>query len=274
MAIKIIKPTTPGRRLAAVVFNELLTRERPFKGLVFGRGKKSGRAGGKISVRHIGGGAKRLYRVIDFGEDKVNVPARVASLEYDPNRSAFIALLNYKDGEKRYILAPEGLKPGDEVMTSANAEIKAGNRLILKNIPVGTNIHNLEMIPGKGAQSVRTAGSLAIVRAKEGGFAHVAFPSGEVRMIPETAWASVGQVSNAEYRMVKLGKAGKSRWLGRRPTVRGSAMNPVDHPHGGGEGRQPIGLKHPKTPWGKPAMGKKTRTKKKKSEKFIIKHKR
>jgi large subunit ribosomal protein L2 len=274
MAIKEIKPTTPGRRLAAVVYNKLLTKERPYKKLALGRGKKSGRAGGKISVRHIGGGAKRLYRIIDFGQDKISIPAKVASLEYDPNRSAFIALLNYKDGEKRYILAPEGLKTGDEVITSPNAPIKAGNRLVLKNIPVGTNIYNLEMIPGKGGQLVRTAGALAIVRAKEGGFVHVAFPSGEVRMIPESAWASIGQVSNVEYRMVKLGKAGKSRWLGRRPTVRGSAMNPVDHPHGGGEGRQPIGLKHPKTPWGKPAMGKKTRKKKKLSEKFIIKRRR
>lgn len=274
MAIKEIKPTTPGRRLAAVIKNDLLTKERPYKGLTIGRGKKSGRALGKISVRHIGGGAKRLYRIIDFGEDKVNVPAKVATLEYDPNRSAFIALLNYKDGEKRYVLAPEGIKPGDEVITAPNAPIKTGNRLILKNIPVGTNIYNLEIIPGKGAQMVRTAGSLAIVRAKEGGFVHIGFPSGEVRMISEIAWASVGQVSNAEYRMVKLGKAGKSRWLGIRPTVRGSVMNPVDHPHGGGEGRQPIGLKHPKTPWGKPAMGKKTRSKKNLSEKFIIKHRR
>lgn len=273
MAIKEYKPTTPGRRLGSVIKNKELSKERPYKGLTFGRGKKSGRSFGKISVRHIGGGAKRLYRLIDFGQDKAGVPAKVVFLEYDPNRSANIALLNYKDGEKRYILAPEGLKAGDEVVVSSSAPIKTGNRLILKNIPVGTNVYNLELLPGKGAQIVRTAGSLAIVRAKEGGFVHIGFPSGEVRMISENAWASVGQVGNLEYRMASLGKAGKSRWLGRRPTVRGSAMNPVDHPHGGGEGRQPIGLKHPKTPWGKPAMGKKTRNKKKKSNKFIIKRK-
>lgn len=274
MAIIELKPTTPGRRLAAVIKNDFMSKDRPYKGLTFGRGKKSGRAGGKISVRHIGGGAKRLYRVIDFGESKLNIPAKVASIEYDPNRSAFIALLNYKDGEKRYVLAPESLRAGDEVITAPDAPVKTGNRMILKNIPVGTNIYNIELIPGKGAQVVRTAGSLAIVRAKEGGFVHVSFPSGEVRMIPEAAWATVGQVGNLEYRMVKLGKAGKSRWLGRRPTVRGSAMNPVDHPHGGGEGRQPIGLKHAKTPWGKIAMGKKTRKKKKVSNKFIIKRKK
>lgn len=274
MAIKELTPTTPGRRLASVIKNEFLSENKPYKGLTFGRGKKSGRAGGKISVRHIGGGAKRLYRLIDFGEDKVNIPAKVVSIEYDPNRSAHIALLNYKDGEKRYILAPDGLRVGDELINAPSAPIKAGNRLVLKNIPVGTNIFNVEMIPGKGAQLVRTAGSFAVVRAREGGHVHIGFPSGEVRMIPESAWASIGQVSNPEYRMRSLGKAGKSRWLGIRPTVRGSAMNPVDHPHGGGEGRQPIGLKHPKTPWGKPAMGKKTRKKKKLSEKFIIKHKR
>lgn len=274
MTIKIIKPTTPGRRLAAVIVNEFLSKTRPEKSLTFGRGKKSGRSAGKISTRHIGGGAKRLYRLIDFGQEKVNIPAKVASIEYDPNRSSYIMLLNYKDGEKRYILAPEGVKAGEEILFAPNAPIKPGNRLILKNIPVGTNIHNLELTPGKGGQAVKSAGSFAIVRAKEGGYAHVGFPSGEVRMIPEIAWASVGQVSNSEYRMASLGKAGKSRWLGRRPGVRGSAMNPVDHPHGGGEGRQPIGLKHPKTPWGKPAMGKKTRNKKKASEKFIIKHKR
>lgn len=271
MAIQEYKPTTPGRRLGSVIKNKELSKGRPFKGLTFGRGKKSGRSAGKISVRHIGGGAKRLYRLIDFGQNKVGVPAKVAFLEYDPNRSANIALLNYNDGEKRYILAPEGLKVGEEILTAFDAPIKTGNRLILKNIPVGTNIYNIELLPNKGAQIVRTAGSFAIVRAKEGGFVHISFPSGEIRMIPENAWASIGQVGNLEYRMVSLGKAGKSRWLGRRPTVRGSAMNPVDHPHGGGEGRQPVGLKYSKTPWGKPAMGKKTRNKKKKSNKFIIK---
>lgn len=274
MAIIEYNPTTPGRRLGSVLKNEELSKGRPHKALTFGRGKKSGRSAGKISTRHKGGGAKRLYRLIDFGQDKINVPAKVASLEYDPNRSANIALLNYKDGEKRYILAPEGLKAGDEVVVSSNAPIKTGNRLILKNIPVGTNVYNIELVPGKGAQIVRTAGSLAIVRAKEGGFVHISFPSGEVRMVPEDAWATVGQVGNLEYRMVSLGKAGKSRWLGIRPTVRGSVMNPVDHPHGGGEGRQPVGLKHPKTPWGKPARGKKTRGKKKKSSNFIIKRRK
>lgn len=274
MAIKELKPTTPGRRGATVIKNEMVSKNRPLKALTLGRAKKSGRAKGKISVRHKGGGVKRLYRIIDFGQDKMNIPARVSSIEFDPNRSGYIALLNYRDGEKRYILAPEGLKPNDEVIFSHNAPIKNGNRLVLKNIPVGTNIYNIETIPGKGGQLVRTAGSLAIVRAKEGGYAHIGFPSGEVRMIPESCWASVGQVSKSEYRMINLGKAGKSRWLGRRPTVRGSAMNPKDHPHGGGEGRQPIGLKYPKTPWGKVAMGKKTRNKKKLSEKFIIKHRR
>jgi len=274
MAIIEYKPTTAGRRGANVIKNDFVTTARPVKALTLGHSKKSGRAKGKISTRHKGGGAKRLYRIVDFGQDKVNIPARVASIEYDPNRSAYIALLNYKDGEKRYILAPEGLRAQDEVIASANAPIKTGNRLILKNIPVGTNIHNIEMIPGKGGQIVRTAGSLAIVRAKEGGYVHIGFPSGEIRMIPELSWASVGQIGKAEYRMRNLGKAGKSRWLGRRPAVRGSAMNPVDHPHGGGEGRQPIGLKHPKTPWGKIALGKKTRNKKKLSEKFIIKHRR
>lgn len=274
MAIIEYKPTTAGRRGANVIKNDFVTAARPNKALTLGHSKKSGRAKGKISTRHKGGGAKRLYRIIDFGQDKVNIPARVASIEYDPNRSAYIALLNYKDGEKRYILAPEGLRANDEVVASANAPVKIGNRLILKNIPVGVNIHNIEMIPGKGGQIVRTAGALAIVRAKEGGYVHIGFPSGEIRMLSELCWASVGQISKAEFRMRNLGKAGKSRWLGRRPGVRGSAMNPVDHPHGGGEGRQPIGLKHPKTPWGKIAMGKKTRNKKKISEKFIIKHRR
>lgn len=274
MAIKQLKPTTPGRRGATVIKNDFVSKERPYRGLTLGHAKKSGRAKGKISTRHRGGGAKRLYRIIDFGQDKANIPAKVVSIEFDPNRSAYIALLNYRDGEKRYILAPEGIKTQDEIIVSANAPIKIGNRLILKNIPVGTSIHSVEMIPGKGGQLVRTAGSLAIVRAKEGGFVHIGFPSGEIRMVPESSWASVGQVSKSEHRMINLGKAGKSRWLGRRPKVRGSAMNPVDHPHGGGEGRQPIGLKHPKTPWGKIAMGKKTRNKKKLSEKFIIKHKR
>ncbi|MBU3924877.1 50S ribosomal protein L2 [Patescibacteria group bacterium] len=274
MAIIEYKPTTAGRRGASVIKNEFVSAKRPNKSLTVGHSKKSGRSKGKISTRHKGGGAKRLYRIIDFGQDKVNIPAKVASIEYDPNRSAYIALLNYKDGEKRYILAPEGLRAKDEVIASANAPIKIGNRLILKNIPVGANIHNIEIIPAKGGQIVRTAGALAIVRAKEGGYVHVGFPSGEIRMISELCWATVGQISKAEFRMRSLGKAGKSRWLGKRPAVRGSAMNPVDHPHGGGEGRQPIGLKHPKTPWGKIAMGKKTRNKKKLSEKFIIKHRR
>ncbi|MBU3965275.1 50S ribosomal protein L2 [Patescibacteria group bacterium] len=274
MAIKEYKPTTPGRRQASVIKSEFLAKKRPEKALTFGRGKKSGRAAGKISVRHIGGGAKQLYRLIDWGQDKINVPAKVAAIEYDPNRSAHIALLHYNDGEKRYILSPEGMKAGDEVITAVKAPIKIGNRMILKNIPAGTNIYNIEMIPNKGGQLAKTAGSAAILKAVESGFAQVALPSGEIRMIPEAAWATIGQVSNPEYRMVKLGKAGRSRWLGVRPAVRGSAMNPVDHPHGGGEGRQPIGLKHPKTPWGKPAMGKKTRKKGKLSEKFIIKHRR
>ncbi len=274
MSIKEYKPTTAGRRGASVVKNDFVTTDRPNKALTVGLSNKSGRAKGKISTRHKGGGAKRLFRIIDFGQDKVNIPARVASIEYDPNRSAYIALLNYKDGEKRYILAPEGLRANDEIIFSANAPVKIGNRLILKNIPVGTNIHNIEMTPDKGGQIVRTAGALAIVRAKESDYVHIGFPSGEVRMISELCWASVGQISKAEFRMRNLGKAGKSRWLGKRPAVRGSAMNPNDHPHGGGEGRQPIGLKHPKTPWGKIAMGKKTRNKKKTSEKFIIKHRR
>lgn len=218
---------------------------------------------GTITTRHRGGGVKRRFRVVDFKMNKIDVPARVEAIEYDPNRSAFIALLFYRDGEKRYVLAPDGLKKDDMVVSSEKAPIKTGNRMPLKNIPVGTPVYNVELFPGKGGQIAKSAGCFAKVMAIEGGYAHVSMPSGRVKIVSEDALANIGQVSNIEYNKVSIGKAGRSRWLGRRPQVRGSAMNPVDHPHGGGEGRQPIGLKHPKTPWGKPALGYKTVRKKK-----------
>lgn len=249
---------------------EEITRTKPEKSLVRGKSKTGGRnAQGRITSRRRGGGHKQLYRQIDFKRDKVGVPAKVASIEYDPNRSARIALLNYVDGEKRYILAPAGVKVNDTVMSGAGSEIKPGNALPLSNIPLGTTIHNVEMVPGKGAQIVRSAGTSAVLAAREGHHAHVRLPSGEVRLIQVECLATIGQVGNAEHESIVLGKAGRARWLGRRPKVRGVAMNPVDHPHGGGEGKS-SGGRHPVTPWGVPTKGYKTRKKNKASGRSIV----
>jgi large subunit ribosomal protein L2 len=270
MGIKKVKPTSPGRRFMTVSDFSEITKKEPEKSLVEPLKKRAGRnTQGRISVRHRGGGHKRLYRIIDFKRDKDGVPAKVAAIEYDPNRSARIALLHYADGEKRYIIAPLGLKVGDKVMSGEEAEVKPGNALPLRKIPVGTFIHNIEMKPGKGGQLVRSAGAGAQIMAKEGNYAQIRMPSGEIRLIHLECKATIGQVGNVEHELVNLGKAGRSRWLGRRPTVRGTAMNPVDHPHGGGEGKSGPG-RHPVTPWGKPTIGYKTR-KKKPSDKYILK---
>jgi large subunit ribosomal protein L2 len=240
-------------------FSEITARE-PEKSLVVGLRKSGGRnMRGKVTTRHRGGGAKRAYRIIDFKRDKFGVPARVATIEYDPNRSARIALLHYADGEKRYILAPVGLQVGDEVMSGPDAEVRPGNALPLANIPIGTTVHNVELYPGRGGQMVRSAGASAQLLAKEGNYATLRLPSGEMRMVLQACMATVGQVGNVDHSNIKLGKAGRKRWLGIRPTVRGSAMSPRDHPHGGGEGRSPIGKDAPRTPWGKKALGVKTR---------------
>lgn len=271
MAVKKYKPTSPGRRYFTGSTFEEITADRAEKSLLAPLKKSSGRnCYGRITVRHRGGGHKRRYRVIDFKRDKDNISARVASIEYDPNRSARIALLHYIDGEKRYILAPQGLKVGQSVMSGKNAEIRPGNALPLRQIPVGTFIHNIELQEGHGAQMVRSAGAGAQLSAKEGNFGHIRLPSGEVRLIPLDCRATVGQVGNIEHENMTIGKAGRQRWLGRRPSVRGSAMNPVDHPHGGGEGKSPIGMPSPVTPWGKPTLGFKTRKKKKQSDRYIV----
>jgi len=270
MAIKKYRPTSPGRRFVTVADFKELTATEPEKSLLAPLKKTGGRNNqGRITVRHRGGGHKRLYRIIDFKRDKDGVPARVASIEYDPNRSARIALLHYADGEKRYILAPAGLEVGQTVVSGAGADIKPGNTLPLRNIPTGTLIHNLELRPGQGGKVVRSAGAAAQLMAKEGEFAHVRLPSGEVRLFPLDCRATIGQVGNIEHENITVGKAGRNRWLGIRPTVRGVVMNPVDHPHGGGEGRSPIG-RHPVTPWGKPALGVKTRKKNKPSDRLIV----
>lgn len=271
MAIKNYKPATPSLRFKTNVDYSNLSKVKPEKRLARGRKRAVGRSKGRISTRHKGGGAKRLYREIDFKLDKLNVAGRVASVEYDPNRSGFIALVVYADGEKRYILAPHELKIGDEVISAEKAPLKPGNRMALKNVPVGFFIYNIEFEPGRGAQMVRSAGTMAKVMAHDAGFAQVELPSGEVRKFSEHAFATIGAVSNPEHNIVVIGNAGRARHMGRRPSVRGSAMNPVDHPHGGGEGRSPIGLKHPKTPWGRPALGVKTRTKHKASNSLIMK---
>lgn len=272
MAIKKFVPTSPGRRFMTVSTFEEITKTKPEKSLIEPLKKNAGRnARGAITVRHRGGGHKRKYRIIDFKRNKDGIPAKVASIEYDPNRSARIALLHYADGEKRYILAPLGLKVGSVVSSGEDAEIRPGNCLPLKSMPVGTLIHNIELLPGKGAQLVRSAGGVAQLLAKEGKYAHIRLPSGEVRLVLLECRATVGQLGNVEHENITVGKAGRSRWLGTRPTVRGSAMNPVDHPHGGGEGKAPIGRKSPLTPWGKPTLGYKTRAKKKKSDQFIVK---
>lgn len=275
VGIKKFKPTSPGVRFMTVSTFEEITKKEPEKSLVQILKKKAGRnMQGRVTARHRGGGHKRKYRIIDFKRDKDGVPAKVAAIEYDPNRSARIALLHYMDGEKRYILAPVGLKVGDIVESGPNADIKPGNALPLANIPVGTIVHNVELYPGKGGQLVRAAGAAAQVMAKENGFATLRLPSGEMRMVPEECRATVGQVGNLDHENITIGKAGRSRWLGRRPHVRGSVMNPVDHPHGGGEGKAPIGRKHPVTPWGKPTLGYKTRKKNKPSDKYIVKRRK
>ena len=271
MAIKVYKAITNGRRnMTSLDFAEITTN-KPEKSLLAPLPKKAGRNNqGKITVRHHGGGHKKQYRIIDFKRNKDNVPAKVATIEYDPNRSANIALLHYVDGEKRYIIAPKELKVGQILVSGETADIKVGNALPLANIPVGTLIHNIELKPGKGGQLVRSAGASAQVLGKEGKYVLVRLKSGEVRMILATCCATIGEVGNEQHGLVNIGKAGRTRWLGKRPTVRGSVMNPNDHPHGGGEGRTSIGRKSPMSPWGKPTLGKKTRSKKARSNKFIV----
>ena len=271
MAIKSYKPTTPSRRQMTVTDYSQLSKVAPEKSLLEPMKKKSGRNSyGRITVRHRGGGNRRKYRIIDFKRDKDNMTATVMTLEYDPNRSAFIALVQYEDGEKRYILAPNGLKVGDKVQSGSEADIKPGNALKLSDIPVGTFIHAIELYPGKGAQLVRSAGNMAQLMGKEETYALVRLPSGEMRKVPINCKASIGQVSNIDHENVNYGKAGRVRNMGWRPTVRGSVMNPCDHPHGGGEGKSPVGRPGPVTPWGKPALGYKTRKKNKQSNKMII----
>ena len=273
MAIKVYNPTTNARRNMSVIdYNATLSKVAPTRSLLAPLKKHSGRNSyGRITVRHKGGGHRRKYRIIDFKRNKLDMPAQVMSIEYDPNRSAHIALVQYEDGEKRYIIAPAGLKEGDKVVSGAGADIVAGNTLPLINIPVGTFIHNLEMHPGKGAQIARSAGNMAQLMAKEGKYALVRLPSGELRNIQNNCMATIGQVGNVDFENVKIGKAGRKRHMGIRPTVRGSVMNPCDHPHGGGEGKSPIGRPGPVTPWGKPALGYKTRSKHHRSDKFIVK---
>jgi len=272
MAIKSYRPTSSARRFYTSNDFAEVTKTSPEKSLTVTKAKNSGRNNqGRITVRHRGGGNRVKYRIIDFKRDKDNVPAKVAGIEYDPNRSSHIALLNYADGEKRYILAPRGLNVGDTVMSGENVEIKAGNCLKLKDIPVGTVIHNLELNPGKGGQLVRSAGNEARLVAKEGKYATIKMPSGEMRMVLAECRATIGQVGNVEHQNISLGKAGRVRHMGIRPTVRGAVMNPVDHPHGGGEGKNPVGRPAPLTPWGKKALGLKTRKHKKHSNKLIVK---
>ena len=272
MAIKTYKPTTPGRRGMSVTDYTELSKVDPEKSLLEPLNKRAGRNSyGRITIRHRGGGSRRKYRVIDFKRNKSDMAATVLTLEYDPNRSAFIALVQYEDGEKRYIVAPQGLKVGDTVVSGTSADIKPGNALPLSSIPTGTFIHNLELYPGKGAQLARSAGTMAQLMGKESSMALVRLPSGEMRYIPLNCMATVGQVGNVDHENVKIGKAGRKRLMGWRPTVRGSVMNPCDHPHGGGEGRSPIGRSGPVTPWGKPALGYKTRKHHNRSDQFIVK---
>jgi len=269
--IKTFKPTTASRRHMSVTSFAEITTSTPEKSLLAPLSKKAGRNNqGKITTRHHGGGHKRRYRIIDFKRNKDGIPGRVATIEYDPNRSANIALINYVDGEKRYILAPKGLKVGDEIMSGPTADIRVGNALPMENIPVGTVIHNIELKPGKGGQLVRAAGTEAQLLGKEDKYVVVRLTSGEMRRILKVCRATIGTVGNEDWELVNIGKAGRTRWLGKRPTVRGSVMNPNDHPHGGGEGRAPIGRKSPMSPWGKPTLGYKTRKKGKASDKYII----
>ncbi|MBP3807597.1 MAG: 50S ribosomal protein L2 [Eubacterium sp.] len=273
MGIKVYNPYTPSRRNMTGLDFDVITTDKPEKSLLVSKKKTAGRNNqGKITVRHHGGGNRQKYRIIDFKRNKDNIPAKVASIEYDPNRTANIALLVYEDGTKSYILAPAGLKVGDKLMNGSEAEIKVGNCLPLADIPVGTEIHNIELVPGKGGQLVRSAGNSAQLMAKEGKYATLRLPSGEMRYVPINGRATIGSVGNGEHSLVNIGKAGRKRHMGIRPTVRGSVMNPNDHPHGGGEGRAPIGRPGPSTPWGKPALGLKTRKKKNKSNKMIIRN--
>ncbi|MDI7250555.1 MAG: 50S ribosomal protein L2 [Bacillota bacterium] len=275
MPVRGFKPTSPGRRQMTVLAFDEITRKEPEKSLLVRLRRHAGRNfQGRITLRHRGGGRRRFYRLVDFRRDKEGVPARVAAIEYDPNRSAHIALLHYADGEKRYVLAPLGLRVGDRVEAGVAADIKPGNSLPLANIPVGTVVHNIELAPGRGGQVARAAGAAAQVMAKEGGFALLRLPSGEQRLFPLQCRATVGQVGNLDHENVSLGKAGRKRWLGIRPTVRGAVMNPVDHPHGGGEGKAPVGHPGPLTPWGKPTLGHKTRRKGKPSDRLIVKRRR
>jgi large subunit ribosomal protein L2 len=272
MAVKIYKPKTNGQRHKTSYTFEEITKTRPERSLIVLKKERAGRnSAGRITVRHRGGGARRQIRLVDFKRDKTNIPAKVAAIEYDPNRTARLALLNYADGEKRYIIAPIGVKVGDTLLSGSNVEIRPGNNLPLANIPVGTTIHAIELHPGKGAQMVRSAGTSAQLLAKEGKYAHVRMPSGEVRLVLQECSASIGQVGNVEHSNIKLGKAGRARHMGLRPEVRGSAMSPRDHPHGGGEGRSPIGMPGPKSPWGKPTLGYKTR-RNKRTDNMILRH--
>ncbi|QHS23944.1 50S ribosomal protein L2 [Virgibacillus sp. MSP4-1] len=275
MAIKKFKPTSNGRRnMSASDFAEITTN-KPEKTLLAPLSKRAGRNNqGRLTTRHQGGGHKRKYRIIDFKRDKDGIPGRVATVEYDPNRSANIALIHYADGEKRYILAPKGLKVGDEIQSGQGADIKTGNALELKDIPVGTIIHNVELKPGRGGQLVRSAGAQAQILGREGKYVLVRLASGETRMVLSSCRATVGQVGNIEHELITVGKAGRTRWQGKRPTVRGSVMNPVDHPHGGGEGRAPVGLPSPMSPWGKPTLGLKTRKRNKPSDKYIVRRRK
>lgn len=274
MGIKVYKPTSPGRRGMTGLTNEEVTKKEPERSLTVTIRKKGGRNNtGRITVRHRGGGVRRLYRIIDFKRDKFGIPGKVVAIEYDPNRSANIALIQYADGEKRYILAPVGLKIGDEIMSGEKAEVKVGNALPLRLIPTGTVIHNIELYPGRGGQMVRSAGNLAELMAREGDYALVRMPSKEIRRFRVDCMATVGQVGNVDHGIVSIGKAGRKRLKGWRPTVRGSAMTPRDHPHGGGEGRCPIGMPGPKTPWGKPAYGVKTR-KNKQTNRMIVRRRK
>ncbi|QSO50550.1 50S ribosomal protein L2 [Alicyclobacillus curvatus] len=275
MGIKKYRPTSPGRRFMSVSTFEEITTAEPEKSLLAPLKSRAGRNHqGKITVRHQGGGHKRQYRLIDFKRNKDGIPAKVATIEYDPNRSARIALLHYVDGEKRYIVAPHGLKVGQMVVSGPDSDIRVGNALPLANIPVGTVIHNIEMKPGKGAQLARAAGASAQLMAKEGEYANIRLGSGEMRLVRLECRATIGQVGNLDHENVNIGKAGRSRWLGKRPTVRGVVMNPVDHPHGGGEGKAPVGRKSPMSPWGKPTLGKKTRKKNHPSDKYIVRRRK
>ena len=271
MGIKVYNPYTPSRRNMTGLDFDVITTDKPEKSLLVSKNKTAGRNNqGKITVRHHGGGNRQKYRIIDFKRNKDNIPAKVVSIEYDPNRTANIALLVYADGVKTYILAPAGLKGGDKLMNGSEAEIKVGSCLPLADIPVGTEIHNIELVPGKGGQLVRSAGNSAQLMAKEGKYATLRLPSGEMRMVPLNCRATIGSIGNADHNLIKIGKAGRKRHMGIRPTVRGSVMNPNDHPHGGGEGKAPIGRPGPCTPWGKPALGLKTRKKNKQSNKLIV----